>query len=122
MTPLSDPTSAQALVLAGRWVEQALLGTTAAVVATLAVSVVGLLLLQGRLPLRRGASVLIGCFVLFGSATIATGIMNIVGEGSDEMPYSVTGTVAASLPVTAATPPAQPQVYDPYAGPSVFPQ
>ena len=122
MTPLSDPTSAQALVHAGRWVEQALLGTTAAVVATLAVSVVGLLLLQGRLPLRRGASVLIGCFVLFGSATIATGIMNIVGEGSDEMPYSVTGTVAASLPVTAATPPAQPQVYDPYAGPSVFPQ
>lgn len=122
MTLLSEPTSVQPLVLAGRWVEQALLGTTATVVATLAVSVVGLLLLQGRLPLRRGASVLVGCFVLFGSATIATGIMNIAGDGGNEMPYFATGTVTASPPVAIATPPAQPQVYDPYAGPSVFPR
>lgn len=122
MIPLSEPTGIQPLVLAGRWVEQTLLGTTATVVATIAVSVVGLLLLRGRLPLRRGASVLIGCFVLFGSVTIATGIMNIVGEGGDEMPYSASGTFAASPPVAVATPPAQPQEYDPYAGPSVFPR
>lgn len=120
MIPLSEPTSAQSLVLAGRWIEQALLGTIATVVAALAVSVVGLLLLQGRLPWRRAATVLTGCFVLFGSATIAKGIMDVVEEGGDTTPYSATGPTIALPPIGNMALPAQPEAYDPYAGPSVF--
>lgn len=118
MMPLSDPTGAQSLLSAAQWVESTLLGSTAMVVATLAVATLGFLMLSGRVPFKRGAGVLLGCFVLFGATTLAQGIKRIAGvDGGDAPPLPV--AIANPPPRSVIPPPAQPQVYDPYAGAAV---
>ena len=42
-------------------------------IAVIAVASIGLLMLSGRVRMRRGATVILGCFILFGVATIAQG-------------------------------------------------
>ncbi|MEH3098722.1 TrbC/VirB2 family protein [Sphingomonas adhaesiva] len=115
---LLEPDGSQSIAGAARWVEQALLGTTATLIAILAVAAIGFLMISGRLPARRAVSVILGCFVLFGAATIATGLMGLrSGYEASEGANSVPATPPAQIPSPA--PPAQPQVYDPYAGASV---
>jgi type IV secretory pathway VirB2 component (pilin) len=116
-SPLLEPNGAQPLVDAVRWVEQALLGTTATVIATMAVAAIGVLMLGGQIPVGRAVTAILGCFVLFGAVTIAAGIMGLRdGLVADRM---VSLPVTPAPPAVAPTPPAQPQVYDPYAGASV---
>ncbi|WP_419723100.1 TrbC/VirB2 family protein [Sphingomonas panni] len=116
--PLSEPTGAQPLLNAARWVESALLGSTAIAIATLAVATLGFMMLNGRVPVRRGTTVLVGCFVLLGAATLANGIMGVAGAGRTGEVFSVSRD--AGVPVsTSPPPPDQPQVYDPYAGAAV---
>jgi type IV secretory pathway VirB2 component (pilin) len=43
------------------------------------VAVVGFMMLSGRLNWRYGATVIVGCFVLFGAATIVGGIRSAAG-------------------------------------------
>jgi type IV secretion system protein VirB2 len=43
-------------------------------VAVIAVAVVGFMMLTGRINWRHGAVVILGCFVLFGAASIVAGI------------------------------------------------
>jgi type IV secretion system protein VirB2 len=50
------------------------MGTVATVAAVVAVAVVGMMMLTGRINWRYGASVILGCFVLFGAASIVAGI------------------------------------------------
>ena len=69
-----DPEGSGVLVNAVRWVEGTLLGTIATVVAVIAIASVGFMMLSGRIDWRRGAVVILGCFILFGAATIAAGI------------------------------------------------
>jgi len=64
-----------------RWVEGTLLGTVATVVAVVAVAVVGLMMLTGRMNWRHGAIVILGCFVLFGATTIVAGIQATASAG-----------------------------------------
>ena len=45
-------------------------------VAVIAVASVGFMMLTGRLNWRVGATVIIGCFILFGSAAIVSGIQS----------------------------------------------
>ena len=45
-------------------------------VAVIAVAMVGFMMLTGRLNWRFGATVIIGCFILFGSAAIVSGIQS----------------------------------------------
>lgn len=113
-TPLADPTGAGSLLAAASWARALMTGTAATMVATLAVAAVGVLMLQGRLPLRRGLVVVMGCFTIFGASTIASGLMAVGQQGSGA---SEVVTSAPSL-IRPVTPP-QPQVYDPYAGASV---
>lgn len=73
---LADPQGSGAIIGAARWVQGTLLGTVATVVAVIAVAVVGLLMLSGRINWRYGAVVILGCFILFGAASIVAGIQS----------------------------------------------
>lgn len=79
---LSDPAGSGAIVSAVRWLQGTLLGTVATVVAVIAVATVGLLMLTGRINWRYGATVILGCFILFGAASIVAGIQSTAGLGN----------------------------------------
>jgi type IV secretion system protein VirB2 len=79
---LADPQGSGAIVAAVRWLQGTLLGTVATVVAVIAVATVGLLMLSGRINWRYGATVILGCFILFGAASIVAGIQSAAGAGS----------------------------------------
>ena len=69
-----DPQGSGAIIGAVRWLEGTLLGTVATVAAVIAVAAVGLMMLTGRINWRHGAVVILGCFILFGAASIVAGI------------------------------------------------
>lgn len=77
-----DPAGSGALVSAVRWLEGTLLGTIATVVAVIAVASVGFLMLTGRINWRYGATVILGCFILFGAASIVAGIQSTAAIGN----------------------------------------
>lgn len=77
----ADPAGSGALVSAMRWLEGTLLGTIATVMAVMAVAAVGLLMLTGRINWRYGATVIVGCFILFGAASIVAGIQSTATLG-----------------------------------------
>ncbi len=69
-----DPAGSGAIVGAMQWLQGTLLGTVATTVAVIAVAFVGLMMLTGRMNWRHGAAVIVGCFILFGAASIVGGI------------------------------------------------
>ena len=114
---LTDPLGSSPLVAAVTWLQGTLLGTIATTVAIVAVASVGIMMLSGRLNLRHGATVIMGCFVLFGASSIAAGIKfaatSAAGSSLDVIetpPVQTAGIVLPSAPVSS---------YDPYAGASV---
>jgi type IV secretory pathway VirB2 component (pilin) len=114
MMSLSDPDGANPLVVAAQWLQATMLGTVATAIAVIAVTGVGVLMLTGRLDWRRGATVVFGCFVLFGAASMAAGIRG--GLSGEEI-----ATRSSPLPpvpviiVRPVTPKPLPG-FDPYAG------
>ncbi|MDB5690965.1 MAG: type secretion protein [Alphaproteobacteria bacterium] len=78
---LSDPAGSGVIVSAVRWLQGTLLGTIATVVAVIAVASVGFLMLTGRINWRYGATVILGCFILFGAASIVAGIQSTAAIG-----------------------------------------
>ena len=78
---LADPAGSGVIVSAVRWLEGTLLGTIATVVAVIAVASVGFLMLTGRINWRYGAVVILGCFILFGAASIVAGIQSTASLG-----------------------------------------
>ena len=101
------------LVEAVGWLRAALLGSTGTAVAVLAVGTLGLLMFNGRLPARRGATVLIGCFILFSAATIANDLIGAASMTAEPVVSPVTPQAAYAPSVPKPVP------YDPYAGASV---
>lgn len=79
---LPDPEGSGAIVSAVRWLQGTLLGTVATVVAVIAVAVVGMLMLTGRINWRYGVTVILGCFILFGAASIVAGIQSAATLGN----------------------------------------
>jgi type IV secretion system protein VirB2 len=69
-----DPQGSGVVVNAVSWLQGTLLGTVATVVAVIAVAAVGFMMLTGRVNWRHGAVVILGCFVIFGAASIVAGI------------------------------------------------
>jgi type IV secretory pathway VirB2 component (pilin) len=103
-------------VHAVQWLQGTLLGSVATAVAVIAVASVGLLLFAGRIDIRRGVQVVIGCFILFGAASIATGLMQVV-RGESASPEMMPAQPPLPLPVPPATQiPIKAVPYDPYAG------
>ena len=70
----ADSQGSGPIVNALSWLQGTLLGNVATAVAVMAVAAVGFMMLTGRMNWRFGATVIIGCFVLFGAATIVAGI------------------------------------------------
>ncbi|HEX8412388.1 MAG TPA: TrbC/VirB2 family protein [Sphingomicrobium sp.] len=77
----SDPAGSGPVVGAVQWLQGTLLGTVATVIAVIAVASVGLLMLTGRMNWRYGATVILGCFILFGAASIVGGIQSASSVG-----------------------------------------
>lgn len=104
------------IISALSWIEGTVLGTIATAVAVIAVAWIGFLMLSGRVDVRRAAHVILGCFVIFGAATIAAGIQAAILGSEDSLPDQT--EVAPPPPPVYPAAPAQaaPSAYDPYAG------
>jgi type IV secretion system protein VirB2 len=76
-----DPAGSGPIVAALGWLQGTLLGNVATAVAVIAVAMVGFMMLTGRMNWRFGATVIIGCFVLFGAGAIVTGIQSAAMAG-----------------------------------------
>ena len=74
-----DPAGSGPIVNALAWLQGTLLGNVATAVAVMAVAAVGFMMLTGRLNWRFGATVIIGVFILFGAASIVSGIQAAAG-------------------------------------------
>lgn len=72
----SDPRGSGPIVAALGWMQGTLLGNVATAVAVMAVAAVGFMMLTGRMNWRFGATVIIGCFILFGAGAIVSGIQS----------------------------------------------
>jgi type IV secretion system protein VirB2 len=72
----TDPQGSGVITNAMRWMQGTLLGTVATVAAVIAIASVGFLMLTGRINWRHGAVVILGCFILFGAASIVAGIQS----------------------------------------------
>jgi type IV secretion system protein VirB2 len=77
----ADPAGSGPIVAALGWMQGTLLGTVATAVAVMAVAAVGFMMLTGRMNWRFGATVIIGCFILFGAASIVGGIQSAAAVG-----------------------------------------
>ena len=96
------------------WLMQLATGSLATALCVLAIAVVGLLMLGGRLPVRDGLRVVLGCFVLLGAPLIAEGFV-ATGRGLDASapaanPQRELTDLRKNLP---------PSAFDPYAGASL---
>ena len=114
MSPPLSTGQSGALVTAVEWVAGLLTGSLGESIAVLAIAALGFALLQGRVPVRRAATVVLGCFILFGARTVAAGLMGL-GGGS---PGGALAPAAAPAIVAAPHIP-PPSPFDPYAGASV---
>jgi type IV secretory pathway VirB2 component (pilin) len=113
-----SPAGASVLAAAISWLQDVLLGTVATSIAVIAVAAIGFGMLTGRVNIRHGATVILGCFILFGASTIVNGLRYAAsGVGGYDPPPVI---VAAPPPAPPAVPPTgTPAPYDPYAGASV---
>lgn len=71
---LVDPSGSGVILGAVNWLQGTLLGTVATVMAVIAIAMVGFGMLTGRINWRHGAVVILGCFIVFGAASIVAGI------------------------------------------------
>ncbi|MFK0300649.1 TrbC/VirB2 family protein [Brevundimonas sp. NPDC090276] len=108
--------------LAGtQWVQELLLGPVATSIAVIAVASLGLLMLSGRMNIRRAATVIVGCFILFGAASIAQGLhgVSLAFTGKAPRPQSILAPLPPSIDALSSQPKQTDGPADPYAGASV---
>lgn len=77
----TNPQGSGPIVAALGWLQGTLLGNVATAVAVMAVAAVGFMMLTGRMNWRFGATVIIGCFILFGAGAIVSGIQSAAAAG-----------------------------------------
>ena len=114
---LVDPPGSSVVVAAVAWLEGTLLGSVATIVAVLAVSAIGFMMLAGRVNIRYGLTVILGSFILFGASTIVAGLLSSL-SGTDRVASSTAPEAPPPMVAPPATPP-PPANRDPYAGASV---
>ncbi len=103
------------LSIATHWAEAALTGTPAISVAILAIAAIGFRMLGGHMPYRRGAQIIVGCFILLLAPAISAALLRVAHGKPESAPVIRTSTIASQL-APDAPPPAP---YDPYAGAAV---
>lgn len=75
----ADPAGSSPILAALNWVQNTLLGNVATSAAVIAVAAVGFLMLTGRIEWKRGLTVIVGAFIIFGAVTIVAGIRSLAG-------------------------------------------
>ena len=75
-----DPAGSGPIGGAVEWLQGTLLGNVATAIAIMAVAAVGFMMLTGRINWRYGATVVVGLFIVFGAASIVTGIRSAAGS------------------------------------------
>ena len=76
-TLAADPAGSGPILGALQWIQGTLLGNLATTAAIIAVAVVGLMMLTGRIEWRRGVTVVMGAFIVFGAAAIVAGMRSL---------------------------------------------
>lgn len=76
---VADPAGSSPILGALNWVQNTLLGNVATSAAVIAVAAVGFLMLTGRIDWKRGLTVIVGAFIIFGAVTIVAGIRSVAG-------------------------------------------
>jgi type IV secretion system protein VirB2 len=71
-----DPAGSNVVMAGVGWLQGTMMGNVATAVAVMAVAAVGFMMLTGRMNWRFGATVIIGCFILFGAGAIVSGIQS----------------------------------------------
>ena len=85
---------------AASWLQSALIGSVATSVAIIAVGWLGLMLIAGRLPSRRAAQLVLGCFIIFGANRIAAGIVRgLRSSGAEALTAPMQASPFAATPV-----------------------
>lgn len=74
---VTDPAGSSPLIGALNWVQGTLLGNLATTAAVIAVAAVGFMMLTGRMDWRRGLTVVVGAFIIFGAVSIVAGIRSM---------------------------------------------
>lgn len=104
------------MVESARWIEGVMQSEIALGVCVIAVAFIGTLMLSGRLPLREGARVVVGCFVLLGAPVIANGLLEtgsrVASASPDVPPISWPSAARPELPKAKYNPYAQASVRD----------
>jgi type IV secretion system protein VirB2 len=78
----AEPQGSGPILAAVEWLQGTLLGNLATAAAVIAVAFVGFMMLTGRMNWRYGVTVIVGCFILFGAASIVSGIQSAAGGAS----------------------------------------
>lgn len=73
----ADPAGSGPILGALQWVQGTLLGNLATSAAVIAVAIVGLMMLTGRIEWRRGVTVVLGAFIVFGAVAIVAGMRSM---------------------------------------------
>lgn len=110
---LFDAPPQPALAAGSDWVTGLLGGSLAVSLCVIAMAILGMLMLTGRLHLRRGLQVVLGCFLLLGSSVFASGLGEL---GRDE---AASGALTVAPPPLPAETPLPPVAEDPYSGASL---
>jgi type IV secretory pathway VirB2 component (pilin) len=114
---LSDPPPESTITAATAWMSSLLFGPLAMSIAVIATAWVGLAMLSGRVDIRRGLAVILGCFLLFGARGISDGLRSVAVDH--------TGNPIAAVPPpptypVASQPANNTNAFDPYAGAAVM--
>lgn len=114
-----SPAGSSVLVAAISWLQDVLLGTAATSIAVIAIAAIGFGMLTGRVNIRHGATVILGCFILFGASTIVNGLRYAASGVGGYDPPPVVVAAPPPPPPPHVQPSKTPAPYDPYAGASV---
>ena len=114
-----SPAGSSVLVAAISWLQDVLLGTVATSIAVIAIAAIGFGMLTGRVNIRHGATVILGCFILFGASTIVNGLRYAASGVGGYDPPPVIVAAPPPPPPPHVQPSKTPAPYDPYAGASV---
>ena len=114
-----SPAGSSVLVAAISWLQDVLLGTVATSIAVIAIAAIGFGMLTGRVNIRHGATVILGCFILFGASTIVNGLRYAASGVGGGDPPPVIVAAPPPPPPPRVQPTGVPAPYDPYAGASV---
>jgi type IV secretion system protein VirB2 len=114
---LTDPPPVSAIGSATAWISTLIFGPLATALAVIAIAWIGFAMLSGRIDIRRGFSVLLGCFLLFGARGIAEGLSSAAASDSIATDAGIPPPPVYAKPAPAAN---AANGYDPYAGASVI--